>query len=158
MRKCPLRNQKKVDGVLAQKIIAEIGVDMSPWPTVKHFASWLRLCPYRDISGGRVLRTKTQKTTNPATLAFRIAAQVVSRSDSTLGAHYRRMRAKLGPSQAIVATAHKIARIVYYMLKEKTPYQARSATEYDTQRRQRAIKNLARKARKLGLQLVPTPG
>ena len=147
-----------VDVVLAQKIIAEIGVDMTPWPTVKHFASWLRLCPYRDISGGRVLRTKTQKTTNPATLAFRMAAQAVSRSDSALGAHYRRMRAKLGPSQAIVATAHKMARIVYHMLKEKTPYQARSAAEYDAQRRQRAIQNLARKARRLGLQIVPTPG
>jgi transposase len=86
-----------------------------------------------------------------------MAAQAVSRSDSALGAHYRRMRAKLGPSQAIVATAHKIARIVYHMLKEKTPYQAMGAAEYDAQRRLRAIKNLERKARKLGLHIVPTP-
>jgi transposase len=149
-----------IDGLhvsLVQKIISEIGVDMTPWPTVKHFASWLRLCPYRDISGGRVLRTKTKKTTNPATQAFRMAAQAVSRSDTALGAHYRRMRAKLGPSQAIVATAHKIARIVYHMLKEKTPYQAMEAAEYDAQMRIRAIKNLERKARRLGLQIVPTP-
>jgi transposase len=117
----------------------------------------LRLCPYRDISGGRVLRTKTKKTTNPATQAFRMAAQAVSRSDTALGAHYRRVRAKLGPSQAIVATAHKIARIVYHMLKEKTPYQAMEAAEYDAQMRIRAIKNLERKARRLGLQIVPTP-
>ena len=133
-----------IDGIhvgLAQKIIAEIGVDMTPWPTVKHFASWLRLCPYRDISGGKVLRTKTKKTTSPATQAFRMAAQAASRSNSALGAHYRRMRAKLGPSQAIVATAHKIARIVYCMLKTKTPYYDMGADAYDEKRRSRAIKS-----------------
>jgi hypothetical protein len=149
-----------IDGIhvgLAQKIIAEIGVDMTPWPTVKHFASWLRLCPYRDISGGKVLRTKTKKTTSPATQAFRMAAQAASRSNSALGAHYRRMRAKLGPSQAIVATAHKIARIVYCMLKNKTPYYDMGADAYDEKRRSRAIKSLERKARKLGLQLSPSP-
>ena len=104
-----------------------------------------------------VLRTKTKKTTNPATQAFRMAAQAVSRSDTALGAHYRRMRAKLGPSQAIVATAHKIARIVYHMLKEKTPYLAMEAAEYDAQMSIRAMKNLERKARRLGLQIVSTP-
>jgi len=149
-----------IDGInvgLAQKIIAEIGVDMTPWPTVKHFASWLRLCPYRDISGGKVLRTKTKKTTSPATQAFRMAAQAASRSNSALGAHYRRMRARLGPSQAIVATAHKIARITYCMLKTKTPYYDMGADAYDEKRRARAIKNLERKARKLGLKLSPSP-
>jgi len=69
---------------------------MTPWPTVKYFASWLRLCPYQDISGGKVLRTKTKKTTSPATQAFCMAAQAASRFDSALGPHYRRMRAKLG--------------------------------------------------------------
>ena len=129
-----------IDGIhvgLAQKIISEIGVDMTPWPTVKHFASWLRLCPYREISGGKVLRTKTQKTSNPATVAFRLAAQSASRSNSAIGAHYRRMKAKLGPSQAIVATAHKIARIVYTMLKTQTPYLDMGAQAYDAQRRER---------------------
>jgi len=148
-----------IDGIhvgLAQKIIAEIGVDMTPWPTVKHFASWLRLCPYRDISGGKVLRTKTKKTTSPATQAFRMAAQAASRSNSALGAHYRRMRAKLGPSQAIVATAHKIARIVYCMLKTKTPYYDMGADAYDEKRRTRAIKSLERKAHRLGFQLSPS--
>ena len=149
-----------IDGIhvgLAQKIISEIGVDMTPWPTVKHFTSWLRLCPYREISGGKVLRTKTQKTSNPATVAFRLAAQSASRSNSAIGAHYRRMKAKLGPSQAIVATAHKIARIVYTMLKTQTPYLDMGAQAYDAQRRERAIKRLERKARKLGLLLAPSP-
>ena len=150
-----------IDGIhvgLAQTILAEIGVDMTPWPTVKHFASWLRLCPYRDISGGKVLRTKTQKTSSPATQAFRMAAQAASRSNSALGAYYRRMKAKLGPSQAIVATAHKIARIVYTMLKTKTPYYDMGAEVYEAQRRARAIQQLERKARKLGLQLSPSSG
>jgi hypothetical protein len=87
-----------------------------------------------------------------------MAAQAASRSNSALGAYYRRMKAKLGPSQAIVATAHKIARIVYTMLKTKTPYYDMGAEVYEAKRRARAIQQLERKARKLGLQLSPSSG
>lgn len=100
-----------------QTIITEIGTDMSRFPTVKHFGSWLGLAPHNDISGGKVLRSRTQKVVNRAAQAFRQAAQSVSRSDSALGAFYRTMRARKGPQQATVATAHKIARIVYHLLK-----------------------------------------
>jgi len=145
-----------IDVVIAQDILAEIGRDMSKWPTVKHFTSWLRLCPQNDISGGKLLRSQTKKTKNRANTAFRMAAQAVSRSDSALGAFYRRIRAKHGAPKAITATAHKIARLVYFMLKERKPYQDPGQEYYEEQYRQRAIQNLQRKAHKLGLQVVPS--
>jgi transposase len=144
-----------IDAVIAQKILSEIGLDMSRWPSDKHFTSWLRLAPHNDISGGKILRSKTGKTTNRAALAFRLAAQAVSRTDTALGAFFRRMRAKHGPAKAIIATANKIARIVYHMLKDKTAYVDRGADYYEEKYRAQAIKNLERKAAKLGMKVVP---
>lgn len=144
-----------LDTMLVQKIISEIGLDMSKWRTDKHFTSWLKLAPYNDISGGKVLRRKTGKSTNRAAQAFRLAAQSVSRTDTALGAFYRRMRAKHGGPKAIVATARKIACIVYHMLKDKTEYVDRGAAHYEEKYRQRVINNLKRKAAKLGLKVVP---
>lgn len=138
-----------------QTIISEIGTDMSKFPTVKHFGSWLGLAPHNDISGGKVLRSRTRKVVNRAAQAFRQAAQCVGRSETALGAYYRRMRARLGPQQATVATAYKIARIVYSMLKERKPFEAASAEAYDQQYREREIKYLERKAAKLGFDLAP---
>lgn len=146
-----------IDVLLAQDIISEIGVNMSAWRTAKHFASWLRLCPHNDISGGKVLRSKTGKTQSRAARAFRLAAQAVSRSDSALGAFYRRMRARHGAPKAITATAHKIARIVYHMLKYKDEYVDPGQDYYEEQYRQRAIRNLNRKAKKLGMVVVQAP-
>lgn len=145
-----------LDSVLVQKIITEIGTDMSKWRTVKHFASWLRFAPHNDISGGKVLRSKMGKTSNRAAAAFRMAAQSVSRSDSASGAFYRRMRAKHGAPKAIVATAHRIARIVYHMLKYREAYVDPGADQYEKQYRKRSVTNLKRKAAKLGFKLVPT--
>jgi len=145
-----------IDAVLAQEIISEVGLDMSAWPTVKHFASWLRLAPRNDVSGGKVLRSQTGKTGNRAAQAFRMAAQAVQRSDSALGAFYRRLKSKYGAMQATTATAHKIARIVYHLLKHQEEYIDPGATYYEEQYRSRAIKNLERKAARLGMQVIPT--
>ncbi len=140
---------------LVLTIISEIGTDMTKWPTVKHFGSWLGLAPRNDISGGKVLRSRTLKNVNRATQAFRQAAQSVARSDSALGAYFRRMRAKLGPEQATVATAHKIARIVYHLLKEHEAFEKTTAMEYDQQCHERELKYLQRKAAKMGYALTP---
>ena len=145
-----------LDTVLVQEIISEIGLDMSKWPTDKHFTSWLKLAPYNDISGGKVLKRKTGKSSNRAARAFRLAAWAVSRTDTALGAFYRRIRAKLGGPKAIVATARKIACIVYRMLKDKVEYIDRGADYYEDKYRQQAIRNLKRKAAKLGMELVPS--
>ena len=102
-------------------ILSEVGLDMSKWPTDKHFASWLGLCPDNRISGGKVLATGSRRVQNRASRALRMAAQSLRKSPSYLGAFYRRMRSKLGPAKATTATAHKLAKILYHMLQEKTP-------------------------------------
>jgi transposase len=137
-----------------QTIISEIGTDMSRFPTVKHFCAWLGLAPRNDISGGKVLRSRTQKVVNRATQAFRQAAQSVSRSDSAIGAYYRAMRARKGPQQATVATAHKIARIVYHLLKYGEAYEAENADAYEQKRQERELRQLTRRAQKLGYTLT----
>jgi transposase len=147
----------QVDGVntlTVQKVLTETGVDMSPWPTVKHFTSWLSLCPHNDKTGGKIIKSHTKKTQNRAAAALRMAAQSLAHSKSALGSYYRRMRAKLGGPQAVTATAHKLARIIYSMLKNRTEYVDPGVEYYEEQARQRAIRSLKRKAKKLGFELV----
>jgi len=139
----------------AQTIITEIGTDMTKFPTVKHFCSWLGLAPRNDISGGKVLRSRTMKVHSRANQAFRQAAESVARSQSSFGRYFRAMRARLGPEQAIVATAHKIARVVYHLLTTKEPYREECADEADQKRQERELKQLARRAQKLGYTLNP---
>lgn len=139
-----------------QTILSEIGTDMGRFPSVKHFCAWLGLVPRNDISGGKVLRSRTRKVVNRATQAFRQAAQSVSRSNSAIGAYYRAMRARKRPQQATVATAHKIARTVYHLLKYGEAYEAESAVKYEQQRQERELRVLARRAQKLGYTLTPT--
>jgi transposase len=140
-----------------QTIISEIGTDMTKFPTVKHFCSWVGLAPRNDISGGKVLRSRTMKVHSRANQAFRAAAASVGRSDSAVGAYYRAMRARLGPQQAIVATAHKIARVVYHLLTTHEPYQEEHAAEYEQKQREREFKHLQRRAQKLGYTLTAVP-
>lgn len=140
-----------------QTIVSEIGTDMGKWPSEKHFCSWLGLAPHHDISGGKVLRRGTLKTGNRAGQAFRLAAQGVSRSHSSFGAFYRRLKAKVGPKSANVATAHKLARTFYHMLKHRTSFRDLGAEEYERRGRERERASLRKKAAKLGLSLVESP-
>ena len=140
-----------------QTIISEVGTDMSKWKSVKHFTSWLGLAPENDISGGKVLRRSTKKVKSRANLAFRQAAMGASRGQSALGVFYRRIRARHGPGVAIVATAHKIARIFYVMLRERREYISPDPADYEAKQKERAIKHLKWKAAKLGLQVSPAP-
>ncbi len=139
-----------------QTIISEIGSDLSAFPSEQHFCSWLGLAPHNDISGGRVLKSRTLKTHNRAGQAFRMAAQSVSRSpNSAFGAFYRRMKARLGGKQAIVATAHKIARTFYHMLKHRVAFHDLGGEEYERRAKERELRHLDKRASKLGLKLVP---
>lgn len=147
-----------VDGFgvsLAQTVVMEVGTDMSKFPSDKHFSSWLGLAPKHEISGGKVLKNKTLKTKNRAGQAFRMAAQSVKQADCSFGAMYRRLRARLGPAQATVATAHAIARVVYRMLKYKVEYDPLSVNEYQKQYDEQQIKYMKKKAAKFGFQLIP---
>jgi hypothetical protein len=144
-----------IDALTAQTLIAEIGWDMSRWSSVKPFTSWLALAPHTESSGGKRLHSRTQKTGSRAATALRLAAQAVARSQKALGAFYRRIRAKRGAPKAMTATAHKLARIVYAMLKQRQPYHGQPLAAYEEQFAARLRRNLARSAKRLGLQLVP---
>lgn len=140
----------------ALKVIAEIGTDMSRWQTAKHFASWLGLCPGSKISGGKVLSSATKPVANRAAAALRMAAMTLYKSQSALGAYFRRMRARLGAPKAITATAHKLARLIYSMLKHGSEYVDVGQQYYEERYRSRIVQNLKRKARELGFDLVET--
>jgi hypothetical protein len=144
-----------IDALTLQKVLSEIGTDMSKWPTVKHFTSWLHLCPNNKITGGKVKQRGVQPTQNRASTALRVAAASLKSSDSALGAYFRRMRARLGTPAAITATAHKLARIIYHLLKHRQPYQDFGADHYEQQYRDRVLRNLNRRAAKLGFRLEP---
>jgi transposase len=122
-----------ISDAIAQTMLADIGTDMGKWPDDKHFCSWLGLAPKNDISGGKVLKSRTMKNRHRAAQAFRMAAQSVVRAHCAFGAFSRRLQGRLGPAQALVATAHKIARAVYHMRKHHVPYHDIGVTEY-TQR------------------------
>lgn len=144
-----------LDALTVQKVLSEIGTDMSKWPTVKHFASWLRLCPNNKITGGKIIHTGVPPTQNRASTALRVAAVSLKHSDSALGAYYRHMRVRLGAPAAITATAHKLARIIYFMLSEHKPYHALGADYFEQQHRANVLRNLNRQAARLGFRLEP---
>lgn len=148
----------RIDGIdvgTAMTVLAEVGVDMSKFPTVKHFAAWLGLCPGTKISGGKVLGSKTQKSANKTAQALRQAASCLKNSQSALGAYYRRMCAKMDKPKAITAAAHKLARLIYTMITKGEEYVDQGQAYYEERYRQRVEINLRRKAESLGLRLVP---
>jgi transposase len=143
-----------IDSLTALKVISEIGLDMTRWPTSKHFASWLGLCPGNKVSGGKRYRIRSKPSANRAATALRLAAQGVANSHSALGAYYRRMRARLGAPKAMTATAHKLARLVYSMLRYGTAYVDAGQQAYEQKYRDRVLTHLQRKAKAFGYQLV----
>ena len=144
-----------IDTNTAMKIVSEIGVDLSRFPSVKHFTSWLGLCPGTKISGGKVLSAATKHCANRAAQALRLAAQSLRKSDSALGAYHRRLCARMDRPKAITATAHKLARLIYMMLTKGQQYTDAGQHYYEQRYRERVIQNLTRRAQNLGLQLVP---
>jgi transposase len=143
-----------ISGYTAISLIAEIGTDMSHWPTDKNFGSWLRFSPRSKITGGRVIDARTMPGMSRAADLLRTAAVNAGKTATALGAYYRRMAIRHGTGHAVVATAYKIARIVYAMIKNGTPFKATDDVTYNEQQRQHAIKRLRRNAHGLGFDLV----
>lgn len=139
------------------KILSEIGPDMSRFASVKHFCSWLGLCPGTKISGGKVLSAKTKRSTNRVRQALKMAAMSLSHSDSALGAFYRRLCSRMDKPSANTATAHKLARMVYFMLTRGEAFVDQGQQRYEEQQRERSIAALKRRATALGFQINPTP-
>lgn len=146
-----------LDVMTVQTVITEVGLNPGSFPTEKHFASWLGLCPDNRITGGKVKSSKTRKVVNRAAEAFRMAAESLHSSASALGAYYRRMRTRLGAPKAITATAHKLARIFYRLWKNGQSYLDPGADYYEQKYKERVIKNIKTKAKQLGYAITLEP-
>jgi transposase len=148
-----------IDTSTALKIISEVGPDLARFSSVKHFTSWLGLCPGTKISGGRVLSSATKPCANRAAQALRMAAQALRKSQSALGAYHRRLCARMDRPKAITATAHKLARLVYFMLTKGQAYVEAGQDYYEQRYRERVVQNLTKRAHHLGFELTPSlPG
>lgn len=143
-----------LDSYSVLRLISEVGMDMSVWPTAKHFGSWLGLAPGTKISGGKKLSTRTKSCKNRASTLFRIVANALTFSHSATGAFLRRKKSHLGAPKAITATAYKIARQFYAVLKNGNDYVDAGSDYYEEQYKGRVIRNLAYKAEKFGFILV----
>jgi transposase len=149
---------QRIDGIdvmTIQTVVAEVGTDLRAWKTEAHWTSWLNLAPKRDISGGRVIRHTREHHTNRVGNAFRIAAQSLVRSVSYLGARYRYLRAKLGGLKAVKAMARVLACLFYRLLTKGQLWIDQGAEQFERRRQQRDLASLQRRARNLGMQLVP---
>ncbi len=142
---------------LALKLIGECGTDLMAWPTAKHFTSWLCLAPGNKISGGKVLSSRTRRSSSRAAALLRLAATAIGRSDTALGAFYRRLSARAGKAKAVTATARKIAVLFYNTLRHRMTYRDPGADHYEEQYRSRVLANLKRRAKSLGFVLQAVP-
>lgn len=148
----------RIDGIdvtTALVVVSEVGADMSKFPSDKHFASWLGLCPGTKITGGKVMSGKTAHVANRASQALKLAATALRTSQSALGAYYRRLCARMDKPKAVTAAAHKLARLIYVMLTRGEEYTDRGQAYYEERYRQRVVANLTRRAQQLGLLLLP---
>jgi transposase len=143
-----------IDVLTAQTVMAECGADLSAFGSEKQFASWLGLCPTNEQSGGKILNRRTRKVVNRATVAFRNAARTLLRSQSYLGAQYRRLRTRLGAPKAITAMARKLACLFYRLIRHGHQYVDKGTEYYEARYREQQIRSLTKRAQKLGLELV----
>ena len=134
--------------LLLMDIITEVGIDLSKWPTEKHFASYVSCAPKHQISGGTVLSRRTQKSQQRAAVAFRQAAAVVTRTDTALGAFYRRLAARMEKGKALVATARKIACLFYRFMQYGQAYAELGAEAYEEHYRQRKLRALEKRRKR----------
>ena len=149
----------RIDGIdvtTALAVVSEVGADLSKFPSDKHFASWLGLCPGTKITGGKVMSGKTKRCANRAAQALRLAAAALRSSQSALGAYYRRLCARMDKPKAVTAAAHKLARLIYAMLTHGQEYTDRGQDYFEERYRQLVLHNLAQKAKAMGMQLVPS--
>ncbi len=143
-----------IEETTALVLLGEIGTDMSKWPSSKQFCSWLGLCPQVRQSAGKVLSSKVRAGPNRAAQALRLAANTLQSSKSALGSFFRRIAARSGRAKAVTATAHKLARLVYALLKHGQAYVAKGLQEYEQQHHERQLRSLKRKAQDLGYELT----
>jgi len=143
-----------IDVLTAQTVITEAGADLNNFPTEQQFTSWLGLCPTNETSGGKVLKRRTRKVVNRAATALRNAASTLLRSQSYLGAQYRRLRTRLGAPKATTAMARKLGCIFFRLIRHGQQYVDKGSEYYEARYREQQIQALAKRAHKLGFQLI----
>lgn len=142
-----------IDTVLV--IAGEVGPDLSRFPSAQHFCSWLGLAPPTHISGGKNLGGRKPKVLNRAGQALRHCALNARRSNTFIGASHRVRLARMDTAKAIKATAHQLARLIYAMLTKGEDYVEKGIEAFEARSRDRQLRALERKARRLGLSLSP---
>ena len=147
--------EERVNGELDKLARAEVGADLSRFPSAGHFRSWLGLAPGTRISGGKHLRRGERRCSNRAGQALRMAATSARNDRSAIGAAHRRRLARMDTAKAVKATAHQLARLLYAMLTLGEEYFARDLAAWETEGRDRTIANLQRQPRRFELSLVP---
>lgn len=138
-----------ISDVTALELISEVGADMSKWKSAKHFAAWLNLTPNTKITGGKVFSSKLMKKRNKAGQYLRQAASTLSTNKTPIGDYHRRMKGKLGGRGATLNTAHKLARIIYTMLLNKTEYNVMMVNENHENYKQDKIMKLEKQLERL---------
>jgi transposase len=146
-----------LDPALALKLVAECGTDLRAWKSAKHFTSWLCLAPGNKISGGKLLSSRTRRSSSRAAALLRLAATTIGRSDTALGAFYRRLSSRIGKQKAVTATARKIAVLFYNAVRFGMTYDDPGAAAFEERHRTRVLANLQRRAKTLGFELAPLP-
>ena len=148
----------RIDGIdvtTALAVVSETGADLTRFASVKHFTCWLGLCPGTKITGGKVMSGKTKRCANRAAQALRLAAAALRTSQSALGAYFRRMCSRMDKPKAVTAAAHKLARLIYFMLTKGEEYTDQGQDYYEERYRERVVRQLTQRVAKLGLKIVP---
>ena len=149
---------RRSDGLQAPtilEVLAGLGPDLSRFPTVKHFCSWIGLCPGTKISGGKRLSGRLKLSANRVKQALKMAAMSLTHSKSALGAYYRRLCSRMDKARANTAAAHKLARLIYFMLTRGQAYVDQGEAHFEQRHQQRVLPSLKRRAASLGMELVP---
>jgi hypothetical protein len=144
-----------IDVTTALAVVSETGADLTRFASVKHFTCWLGLCPGTKITGGKVMSGKTKRCANRAAQALRLAAAALRTSQSALGAYFRRMCSRMDKPKAVTAAAHKLARLIYFMLTKGEEYTDQGQDYYEERYRERVVRQLTQRVAKLGLRIVP---
>jgi transposase len=147
-----------VGRLTAEVLIAEIGADVTRFPTARHLASWAGMCPGHRESAGKRLSGKTRKGSKWLRTALVEAAHAVGRSKTTyLGAQYRRLLPRRGKKKAAVAVGHSILVIAYYLLSRETTYTDLGPQYFDERERTAVEKRLVRRLEALGNKVTVEP-
>jgi len=146
-----------IDAYTALLVVSELGADLRKhFSTENQFVSWLGLCPGTNKTGGQQKSSRTRRSSNRVAAALRMAATSLHHSRTALGAYYRRMQARIGKPEAVTAVAHKLARLIYKMMTQGIRYVQQGQDYYEEQYHKRVLRNLKRRAKQLGFELVPT--